>query len=63
MINNVQYFFSQNDITVLDSRYEAEVQFDICVRESDVDKTKAGLTQKTEGQLKVIEGEKDFFAL
>ena len=63
MINNVQYFFSQNDIAVLDSRYEAQVQFDICVRESDIEKTKAGLTQKTEGQLKIIEGEKGYNAI
>ncbi len=63
MINNVQYFFSQNDIAVLDSRYEAAVQFDICVRESDIEKVKAGLTQKTEGQLKIIEGEKGYNAI
>lgn len=63
MINNVQYFFSQNDINVRDSRYEAHVQFDICIRESDVDKIKAGLTQKTEGQLEFIEGEKGYFTL
>ena len=63
MINNVQYFFSQNDIEIQDSRYEAQVQFDICVRDSDIEKIKAGLIQKTEGQLTIIEGEKGYNAI
>ena len=63
MINNVQYFFSQNDIEIQDSRYEAQVQFDICVRDSDIEIIKAGLTQKTEGQLTIIEGEKGYNAI
>ena len=60
MIGNVQYYLGQNEIQILDSRYEADVQFDICVREEDIEKIKAGLTQKTEGQLKILEGKKDF---
>ena len=55
MINNVQYYLGQNEINIADSRYEADVQFDICVKDSEVDKIKEGLTQKTEGQ---IQGEK-----
>ncbi len=61
MIGNIQYYLSQNEIQVLDTRYEADVQFDICVRDEDIDKIKAGLTQKTEGQLKIIEGDKDYY--
>ncbi len=61
MINNVQYYLSQNDITISDSRYEADVEFDIYVRESEVETIKSGLTQKCEGQLQIIEGEKNYY--
>ena len=61
MVNNVQYYLGQNNIAIADSRYEANVQFDICVKESDLDQIKNGLTQKCEGQINIIEGEKDFF--
>ncbi len=60
LINDVQYYLAQNDIKILDSRYEADVQFDICIREEDVEKIKAGLIQKTEGQLNILEGEKGY---
>ncbi len=61
MINNVQYYLSQNDITIADSRYGADVEFDICVKESDIETIKNGLTQKCEGQLCITEGEKGFY--
>ena len=61
MINNVQYYLAQNDINILDSRYEADVQFDICVKEADLEKIKAGLTQKCEGQLTITEGDKGYY--
>ena len=61
MVNNVQYYLGQNNISIADSRYEANVQFDICVKESDLEQIKNGLTQKCEGQINIIEGEKDFF--
>ncbi len=63
MINNVQYYLGQNDITIADSRYEADVQFDICVREKDVERIKDGLTQKTEGQISFVEGDKGYYIL
>ena len=63
MINNVQYYLGQNDITIADSRYEANVQFDICVRDADVERIKSGLTQKTEGQITFIEGDKGYYIL
>lgn len=61
MINNVQYYLGQNDITIQDSRYEADVQFDICVKDADIQKIKDGLTQKTEGQIEIIEGDKGYY--
>ncbi len=63
MINNVQYYLGQNDISIADSRYEADVQFDICVRDADVERIKSGLTQKTEGQITFIEGDKGYYIL
>ena len=63
MINNVQYYLGQNEINISDSRYEADVQFDICVREKDVERIKDGLTQKTEGQITFIEGDKGYYIL
>ncbi|MBE5825827.1 MAG: YigZ family protein [Butyrivibrio sp.] len=61
MINNVQYYLGQNDITIQDSRYEADVQFDICVKDADLRKIKDGLTQKTEGQIEIVEGDKGYY--
>ena len=60
LIGNIQYYLGQNEIQILDTRYEADVQFDICVRDEDIEKVKAGLTQKTEGQLKILEGDKGY---
>jgi uncharacterized YigZ family protein len=61
LINNVQYYLAQNDIKIADSRYEADVSFDIVVRESDIETIKNGLTQKCEGQILIIEGDKGYF--
>ncbi len=63
MINNVQYYLGQNEIAIADSRYEADVQFDICVREKEVERIKDGLIQKTEGQISFVEGEKGYYIL
>ncbi len=63
MINNVQYYLGQNDINTLDSRYEADVQFDICVREAELEKVKSDLVKKCEGQIDIIEGDKDYFLM
>ena len=61
MVNNVQYYLGQNNIAIADSRYEANVQFDICVKEADVKRITDGLTQKCEGQITIIEGDKDYY--
>ena len=61
MINNVKYYLSQNVIAINAERYEASVQYDICVREADADRIKDGLIQKCEGQIKIIEGTKDYY--
>ena len=63
MINNVQYYLSQNDIPIADSRYEADVQFDICVREADITRITEGLTQKCEGQIEILQGEKGYYLI
>ncbi len=61
MINNVQYYLGQNEITISDSRYEADVQFDICVKEADVQRVVDGLIQKCEGQITIVEGDKGYY--
>ena len=63
MINNVQYYLGQNNIAIADSRYEADVSFDICVKESDLETIKNGLTQKCEGQITITEGDKGYYIL
>jgi uncharacterized YigZ family protein len=63
MINNVQYYLAQNEINIADSRYEADVEFDICVKENDIETIKNGLTQKCEGQISIIEGDKGYYIL
>lgn len=63
MINNVQYYLGQNDITISDSRYEANVQFDICVKEADIQRITDGLTQKCEGQITIIEDDKGYYCI
>ncbi len=63
MINNVQYYLSQNEINIADSRYEADVQFDVCVRDADIQRITDGLTQKCEGQIEIIEGNKGYYLI
>ncbi len=63
MINNVQYYLGQNDIAISDSRYEANVQFDICVKEADIQRITDGLTQKCEGQITIIEDDKGYYCI
>ena len=63
MINNVQYYLTQNNIKISDSRYEADVEFDICVKESDYAAISSGLTQKCEGHITIIDGDKSYFML
>jgi uncharacterized YigZ family protein len=62
-INNVQYYLGQNGINIRDSRYGADVQFDICVKETDAERVRKDLIQKCEGQITVDEKEKGYFIL
>lgn len=62
-INSVQYYLGQKEINIRDSRYGADVQFDIYVRENDADKVKDDLIQKCEGQLDIQEIETGYFIL
>lgn len=61
MVNNVQYYLGQNDIKINEPRYAENVQYDICVKVEDTDKIKDGLTQKCEGRIKIIEGDKGYY--
>ncbi|WP_022777621.1 YigZ family protein [Butyrivibrio sp. AE3009] len=63
MINNVQYYLNQNEIPIADSRYEADVEFDICVREADISRITDGLTQKCEGQITITQGDKGYYLI
>jgi len=63
MVNNVQYYLGQNNVSIADSRYEANVQFDICVKEADVKRIVEGLTQKCEGQIKIFERDKGYYLI
>ena len=62
-VNTIQYFLGQKGIAIQDSRYAADVQFDICVRESDLETIKSELISKCEGQIDIVEGDMDFFLL
>ncbi len=62
-VNTIQYFLGQKSITIQDSRYAADVEFDICVKESDVNTIKNELTSKCEGQITISEGDVGYFLL
>ena len=62
-VNAIQHFMGQKGIKIQDSRYAADVQFDICVKESDVENVKAELISKCEGQITIEEGDTDYFVL
>jgi len=62
-VNTIQYFLGQKSITIQDSRYAADVEFDICVKESDVDTIKNELTSKCEGQIIIADGDLGYFLL
>ncbi|MBO4456590.1 MAG: YigZ family protein [Butyrivibrio sp.] len=63
MINNVQYYLGQNDISISDPRYAESVMYDICVKEDDVKKVTEGLIQKCEGQIKITEGNSGYYLM
>ena len=62
-VNTIQYFLGQKSITIQDSRYAADVEFDICVKESDVEAIKNELVSKCEGQIIIAYGDTNYFLL
>ena len=63
MINNVQYYLGQNNISISDPRYGESVQYDICVKEDDIERVRDGLVQKCEGQIKITEGNSGYYLM
>jgi uncharacterized YigZ family protein len=62
-VNTIQYYMGQKGINIKDSRYAADVEFDICVREADIETVKNELVSKCEGQILIEEGEPGYFVL
>jgi uncharacterized YigZ family protein len=62
-INTIQYLLGQKGINILDSRYAADVQFDICVRDSDIEGVKSDIISKCDGQVDITEGDEGYFLL
>jgi uncharacterized YigZ family protein len=60
-VGAVQYYLAQNDISIRDSQYAADVRFEICVREPDAERVQKDLIQKCDGQIKIEEMQKGFF--
>ena len=63
MINNVKYFLEQNKISISDPRYTENVQYDICVKEEDKEKSTEGLIQKCEGKITITEGDAGYYLM
>ena len=63
LVNNVQYYLRQEEIPIGADRYAADVQYDIVVSSDRVDAIIDGLTQKTEGKIKIEKGEEGYFAI
>ena len=63
MINNVQYYLGQNNISISDPRYGESVQYDICVKEDDIERVRDGLVQKCEGQITITEGNSGYYLM
>ncbi len=62
-VNTMQYFLGQKDIRIQDSRYAADVEFDICVKESDVAGVMDEIVSKCDGQVLIDEGDTGYFIL
>lgn len=63
LVNNVQYYLRQEEIPIGADRYAADVQYDIVVSSDKVGTIIDGLTQKTEGKIKIEKGEEGYFAI
>ena len=62
-VNTIRYYLGQKGINIKDSRYAADVQFDITVRDSDVSLIKEELTGKCDGKIKIEDGDEGYFVL
>ena len=62
-VNTIQYLLGQKGIRIQDARYAADVQFDISVKESDVDGVKDEIVSKCDGQVLIEEGDVGYFIL
>ncbi len=62
-VNAIQYLLGQKGIKIHDARYAADVQFDICVKESDVSGIRDEIVSKCDGQVDIAEGDVGYFLL
>lgn len=62
LVGNIQYYLRQEEIPLENEIYTDKVEYDITVRMEDADRIVDGLTQKTEGRLKIDEIEEGYFA-
>ena len=62
-VNAIQYLLGQKGIRIHDARYAADVQFDICVRDTDVAAVRDEVLSRCDGQIEIIEGDTGYFLL
>ncbi len=62
-VNTIQYLLGQKGIRIQDARYAADVEFDICVKESDVAGVMDEIVSKCDGQMLIDEGDTGYFIL
>ncbi len=62
LINNIQYYLRQEEIPLENEIYTDKVEYDITVRYDDTERIIDGLTQKTEGQIRIDKIEENYFA-
>ncbi len=62
-VNTIQYLLGQKSIRIQDARYAADVEFDICVKESEVAAVTDEVVSKCDGQVLIDEGDTGYFIL
>lgn len=62
-VNTIQYLLGQKNIRIHDARYAADVEFDICVKESEVAQVTDEIVSRCDGQIEIIEGDTGYFLL
>ena len=63
LAESISYYFSQNEIRILETVYEAEVTMRICIPAGKVRGVIQEITQKTSGVAEVMREEEGFFAI